>query len=283
MSDRGDPPVWDGDGTDPWMPARLAAIYDAVITEARLFRAFLGFLREWMSLVRTRMAESRYDPTVIAALVPAWYDAMDAFSNDHLFPTMEQSYADTVNAGLQPPTPVTRYPVDMAAAARARVYARRNQLVRFPDELYTLVQRAVDRALSEGIAGPRLAAAIDTILDMAATPRWENRATVVARTESIGALNGGRADGQAQIAAQLGGTWEKMWVATFDTRTRDSHRKAEGQRVPAPGGLFSVGDGGARMAYPGDPSGPPEEVIQCRCTTVLVRPGQSVDFSRRRA
>lgn len=283
MSDRGDPPVWDGDGTDPWMPARLAAIYDAVITEARLFRAFLGFLREWMSLVRTRMAESRYDPTVIAALVPAWYDAMDAFSNDHLFPTMEQSYADTVNAGLQPPTPVTRYPVDMAAAARARVYARRNQLVRFPDELYALVQRAVDRALSEGIAGPRLAAAIDTILDMAATPRWENRATVVARTESIGALNGGRADGQAQIAAQLGGTWEKMWVATFDTRTRDSHRKAEGQRVPAPGGLFSVGDGGARMAYPGDPSGPPEEVIQCRCTTVLVRPGQSVDFSRRRA
>lgn len=282
MSDR-DEPVWDGEGTDPWLPARLAAIYDAVVTEARLFRAFLSFLREWMSLVRTRMAQSRYDPTVIAALAPAWYDAMDAFANDHLFPTTEQAYADTVNAGLRPPTPVTRYPVDMAAAARARVWARRNQLVRFPDELYTLIQREVDRALSQGIAGPALAAAIDKILDMAATPRWENRAAVVARTESIGALNGGRADGQTQIAAQLGGTWEKMWVATFDTRTRDSHRKAEGQRVPAPGGLFSVGEGGARMAYPGDPGGPPEETIQCRCTTVLVRPGQSVDFSRRRA
>lgn len=282
MSDRGDPPVWDGEGTDPWLPSRLAAIYDAVVTEARLFRAFLEFLREWMSLARERMEQARYDPTVIGALVPAWQEAMNAFSNDHLFPTMEQSYVDTVNAGLRPPTPVTRYPVDMAAAARARVYMRRNQLMRFPDELYALVQRAVDRALSEGIAGPRLAEAIDKILDMSATPRWENRAAVIARTESIGALNGGRADGQTQIAAQLGGTWEKMWVATFDTRTRDSHRKAEGQRVPITG-LFSVGDGGALMAYPGDPGGPPEEVIQCRCTTVLVRPGQNVDFSRRRA
>jgi hypothetical protein len=280
MSDRSEP-VWDGKGTDPWLPARLAAIYDAVVTEARLFRAFLAFLREWMSLVRTRMEQARYDPTVIAALVPAWHDAMDAFSNDHLFPTMEQSYVDTVNAGLRPQVPVTRYPVDMAAAARARVWARRNQLTRFPDELYALIQREVDRALAEGIAGPRLAEAIDTILDMAATPRWENRAAVIARTESIGALNGGRADGQTQIAAQLGGTWEKMWVATFDTRTRDTHRLAEGQRVPVNGGLFAVGE--ARLAYPGDPGGPPEEVIQCRCTTVLVRPGQSVDFSRRRA
>jgi hypothetical protein len=281
MSDRGEPPVWDGEGTDPWLPARLAAIYDAVVAEARLFRAFLSFLREWMSLVRSRMEQARYDPTVIGALVPAWYDAMDAFSNDHLFPTMEQSYIDTVNAGLRPPTPVTRYPVDMAAAARARAYMRRNQLVRFPDELYALIQREVDRALSEGIAGPRLAEAIDTILDMAATPRWENRASVIARTESIGALNGGRADGQTQIANQLGGTWEKMWVATFDTRTRATHRIAEGQRVAVNGGLFAVGEG--RLAYPGDPGGPPEEVIQCRCTTVLVRPGQTVDFSRRRS
>lgn len=283
MSDRNEPPVWDGEGTDPWLPARLAAIYDTVVAEARMFAAFLSFLRDWIGLVRSRMEQSRYDPTVIPALVPAWYDAMTEYADTTIYPVMEQAYADTVNAGLRPDTPVTRYPVDMAAAARARVYARRNQLARFPDELYTLIQRAVDRALSEGIAGPRLAEAIDRILDLSDTPRWENRATVVARTESIGALNGGRSDGHTQIATQLGGTWEKMWVATFDTRTRDSHRKAEGQRVPALGGLFAVGDGGALMAYPGDPAGPPEEVIQCRCTTVLVRSGQNVDFSRRRA
>src|SRR5687768_12674178 len=156
MSDRSEP-VWDGDGRDPWLPARLAAIYDAVVTEARLFKAFLGFLREWMSLARERMEQARYDPTVIGAIRPAWAEAMNAFANDHLFPTMEQSYTDTVNAGLQPETPVTRYPVNMAAAAQARVYARRNQLMRFPDELYALIQREVDRALSEGIAGPRLA------------------------------------------------------------------------------------------------------------------------------
>lgn len=270
MSDRG--PVWDGDGRDPWLPARLAAWYEAARVEAAMFRSFLSFLRDWITLVRDRMRASRYDPTVIPALIPAWWDAMNEFGAEQIYPATERAYLET--------TGEQRMPVDMAALATARVYARVNQLKSFPDELYALVQRLVDRAITEGRTGAELAAEIDEVLDMAATPRWENRAAVVARTESIGALNGGRNDGFATVAGQLGGTFEKLWIATFDTRTRDTHRAAEGQRVPV-GGLFAVGE--AMLAYPGDPAGPPQEVIQCRCTTVLVRPGQTIDMSRRRS
>lgn len=272
MSDR--PPVWDGEGRDPWLPARLAALYDAARVEARMFRSFLGFMREWMGLVRERMRQNRYDPTTIFGLTPLWYEAMNEFGAEEIYPATEQAYLDT--------TGEDHMPIDMAALATARVYQRVNQLKAFPDELYTLVQAAVNRAITDGWAGPRLAEAIDALLDMAQTPRWENRSAVVARTESIGALNGGRNDGFTQVAAQLGGPFDKMWIATFDTQTRESHRRAEGQRVPVTG-LFTIGESGARMAYPGDPSGPADEVIQCRCTTVLVRPGQTLDMSRRRS
>ena len=46
-----------------------------------------------------------------------------------------------------------------------------------------------------------------------------------------------------------------------------SHRAANGQTV----GIhedFIVG--GAALAFPGDPAGPPEEVINCRCVSVPV-------------
>jgi hypothetical protein len=273
MSDQ--EPVWDGQGRDPWLPARLAALYDAARTEAAMFRSFLGFMRDWIGLVRDRMRQARYDPTVIPALIPAWWDAMNEFGTEQIYPATERAYLDT--------TGEDRMPIDMAALASARVYQRVNQLRDFPNEVYALVQRVIDQGVTAGWAGPRLAEAIDALFDMTATPRWENRSAVVARTEAIGALNGGRNDGQGQVAQQLGGPFDKMWIATFDTRTRESHRRAEGQRVPAIGGLFTIGESGARLAYPGDPSGPANEVIQCRCTTVLVRPGQTVDMSRRRS
>jgi hypothetical protein len=274
MSDR--PPVWDGEGRDPWMPARLAAFYEAAKVEAAMFRSFLGFMRDWIGLVRERMRDNRYDPTTVFGLVPLWYEAMNEFGAEQIYPATEQAYLDT--------TGEARMPVDMAALASARVWQRTNQLKHFPDELYSFIQAAVDRAITDGWAGPRLAAAIDAILDMSQTPRWENRAAVVARTESIGALNGGRNDAFTTVSRQLGGPFERVWVATMfgpsAENTRPTHRKADGQRSPV-GGLFKVGD--AMLAYPGDPSGPAAEVIQCRCTTVLVRPGQTLDVSRRRS
>lgn len=66
--------------------------------------------------------------------------------------------------------------------------------------------------------------------------------------------------------------------STDDSRTRHTHRDAEGQRVPI-GEAFTVG--GFSLRFPGDPSGPPQEIIQCRCTSLLVERGESVDLSDR--
>lgn len=55
---------------------------------------------------------------------------------------------------------------------------------------------------------------------------------------------------------------KKEWLVVEDERTRESHNLANGQVVDIDD-PFSVG--GAALMFPGDPDGPPEEVINCRC------------------
>ena len=55
---------------------------------------------------------------------------------------------------------------------------------------------------------------------------------------------------------------DKQWVDRDDSRVRSSHREVDGDRV-ALGSLFEVN--GSLLRYPGDPSGLPHDVINCRC------------------
>lgn len=89
---------------------------------------------------------------------------------------------------------------------------------------------------------------------------WQTRAQRIARTESVGALNAG-----AVSALQAEGVGCMRWLATNGPRTRDSHRQADGQVVRV-GQSFEVG--GAALSFPGDPRGPAEETINCRCAVV---------------
>lgn len=89
---------------------------------------------------------------------------------------------------------------------------------------------------------------------------WRNRAQRIGRTESTAALNAG-----ATAAFKAEGINRKEWVSTLDPRTRDSHLAANGQ-VQGMFEPFVVG--GALLQFPGDPSGPAEEVINCRCAMV---------------
>jgi hypothetical protein len=95
---------------------------------------------------------------------------------------------------------------------------------------------------------------------------WQVRAQRIARTESTGAYN---AAGLAALSDE--GEAEKAWIATRDSRTRPSHVLADRQVVPLTQ-PFDVG--GAPLLMPGDPSGPAEETVNCRCTMV----GASVLF-----
>jgi len=88
-----------------------------------------------------------------------------------------------------------------------------------------------------------------------------NRSMVIARTEVASATNWI----QQRIAENTGVPMEKEWLSLKDSRVRDDHREANGQIQPLDE-PFEVGED--MLMYPGDPSGSPEEIINCRCTVL---------------
>ena len=101
---------------------------------------------------------------------------------------------------------------------------------------------------------------------------WEWRADRIARTEVAGAVNAGVDAWASESARATGAQWWRQWRSSRDGRVRATHRVADGQIVP-PGGAFQVG--AASLRWPGDPLGPPQEVINCRCSTLLLTPEEA--------
>lgn len=84
-----------------------------------------------------------------------------------------------------------------------------------------------------------------------------------ARTAMTGAQNSGRIE-MLTRAKGMGIKVKKKWMATLDSRTRDSHQAMDGEVVDVEE-KFSNG-----LMYPGDMGGKPGEVWNCRCTMVYV-------------
>lgn len=97
--------------------------------------------------------------------------------------------------------------------------------------------------------------------------QWQPDARRIARTEVIGALNGGTLSGAQAWQDESGESQVKTWIATDDARVRETHDAADQQQQPL-NEPFTVG--GFPLMFPGDPSGPPQEVIQCRCAVAVV-------------
>lgn len=130
-------------------------------------------------------------------------------------------------------------------------------------------KKVIDSVLLQGILQG------ESINNMAA--RFEqvgvrNHETAVryARTATTGAENAGRTDGYKR-AQKMGIKIKKVWFATLDDRTRDSHRELDGEtrEVDEP---FSNG-----CMHPGDPKGDAGEVWNCRCT--LITKVNGADFN----
>lgn len=82
------------------------------------------------------------------------------------------------------------------------------------------------------------------------------------RTEATNAANFATMESATTIFP--GAQMKKEWIASFDDRTRSTHSEA-GASEPIPyNEPFMVG--GSLMMYPGDPSGPASEVVNCRCS-----------------
>lgn len=133
-----------------------------------------------------------------------------------------------------------------------------------------LRDKRFDRTVAKAIRDGKKLSAADTqrIVDRYADKMLSFRADNIARTEAISALHHGQHEAYQQLvdagkvrADQI----TKVWSATMDARTRDTHQAMNGQSVRFDG-LFTS-PSGAVLSFPHDAShgAPADEIIQCRC------------------
>jgi hypothetical protein len=116
-------------------------------------------------------------------------------------------------------------------------------------------------AIKDGKALPR--EAVDRITGKLSDSYLLLRGETIARTEAIGALNASHRESFDQLV-QSGNVQQsqvrKIWRATRDNRTRDSHRILDSESV----GMNEAFSNG--LQYPCDPTGPASEICNCRCS-----------------
>jgi hypothetical protein len=127
--------------------------------------------------------------------------------------------------------------------------------------------RLVQKAIKNG--KPLSRADVDRITGRYKDRLLALRGEVIARNETLAGLNAGKEEGIRQLVdagkvqrSQV----KKIWRATGDDRTRDSHLALNGVEAGLDEPFISPLTG-AQMMYPHDTSrgAPASEIIQCRC------------------
>lgn len=114
------------------------------------------------------------------------------------------------------------------------------------------IQKVLKQAISDGWGVEK------TVRELKNSPITKYRAKMIVRTESVAAMN----YAQLKVASEKPYETTKRWIAVEDKRTRLAHTHAgvDGE-VRDLDQAFSNG-----LQFPGDPSGPAAQVINCRCT-----------------
>lgn len=192
------------------------------------------------------------------------FQSQNEWNTDTILTTIGQIAMSAWSEATDVP-PVSRHSFVMAQLAQTQ-----NFLVRIPDEVYNLVFAEITDGVNAGESIPAIAARVDRCLATTGSERWANRARVIATTENTRARGAGTLAAGLEQSRVTGRLLRKRWRNTGDNRVRSDHAHVD----PAPIPLYQPFlVGGFPMLMPGDPTAPPEEVVNCRCDLVIVNEG----------
>lgn len=267
--------------TQPTLPTAAAQQQAAVEVfaqyEPALYEAYLEMMTGWLAAVKATMFTGGLvhlglvpDPMAVFAQTPMW-DALTAkYSEDVARDVLAAPYKDL-------------FADDQLFASRPFVRnwiaGRENRLRAVPNEVFGLVKHIIDKATVNGATIPDVQDQVEQLFGDTSTTNWKARARTVARTEVVGAYNGGLHDAFSMIvAADTDTAYMHRWLATEDARTRPDHVEADGQLQPF-GHPFTVG--GFHMMHPHDPTAPAKEVVNCRCVELLEIKNEPTEMGNR--
>ena len=230
--------------------------------EDRLYGVVSGALKRWLSKARAAVMRPYQqhkispDPTAIYSTQGDWNDEVDTIlTNIGHIAMGAWSLATDV-------PPVSRHAFVQASLAQTE-----NLLVRIPDDVYGLVFAELSDGINAGDSLDQLAQRVDRVLTYTDLERWPNRARVIAQTENTRAYGAGTLGAGMEQSRVTGRLLRKRWDTERDSRVRDSHREVDGQVRDLSMPWYVDG---FPLMFPGDPIGPPESVINCRCDLVIL-------------
>lgn len=219
-------------------------------------------LRRWLTRARDKVMEPwrrfklQPDPSGVYQEQGSWDTEVDS-----IMTVIGQISRNAWSEAVDVP-PVSRHSFVMAQLAMTQ-----NFLVRIPDEVYELVFAEITDAVNAGEDVDGVARRVDRVLLYTGSERWPSRARTIAQTETTRAYGAGTLAGGMEQSRLTGRLLRKRWDTEHDTRVRVSHRDVDGDVLDL-GMPFYVD--GSWLMFPGDPMGPPEAVINCRCDLTIL-------------
>lgn len=196
------------------------------------------------------------DASVFDPMTAEWQVAVDEFLDLGVKPMyLQGSIGAQLGAPMMPIDLLAEWTEVVNVNAKNYVATASNRIVGASQSIWSQVQFSAEQSISVGVEIPKLRQEVENITGYAS-----GRAQAIARTETMGAYNGGDMDGARALGEY--GPVEKSWLATPGSRTRASHKKANDQTVLMDESFIV---GGKSMDRPLDPSGPADEVVNCRC------------------
>ena len=215
----------------------------------RTTRAMIGFAQK-------QDEETETDPLISSWLPPRLEEI--ALVTAAVFPIILAAavdFGENTMAGL--PTAIPFNPESPRLREQMEQQARRAA-----QQTTSTTMRILRQDLADGLAAGKSRAELITDVNKRFGSFKDYRSQAIAQTEINGAVN----FGSLEAVQQSGTNVFKEWLTMRDDKVRDAHQILDGERRP-PDQLFSNG-----LMYPGDPTGPPSQVINCRCKLVFSPP-----------
>ena len=225
--------------------------------ESRLAGVVGAALRRWLGRARDVVMQPWHqyrmqpDPTAVFRVQDSWNSEVDSIMSVIGAITMD-AWSEATDV-----PPVSRHAFVMSQLAMTQ-----NFLARIPDEVYNLAFAEIADAVNGGADVEQVADRVDRVLDYTDSERWPNRARVIAQTEVTRAYGAGTLAAGMEQSRLTGRMLQKRWDTERDQRVREAHRAVDGQVLDL---AYPFYVDGFPLMFPGDPMGPPETVINCRC------------------